>query len=68
MIGLGAALALGLGITLVIEGLVLALLPGRLEQIMALVQRIRQSDRRVIGLGMVALGVVVVWSVLRTTA
>ena len=68
MIGLGAALALGLGITLVIEGLVLALLPGRLEQIMALIHRMPQSDRRTIGLGMVALGVIVVWSVRRTAA
>ena len=52
---------LGLGLVLVFEGLVLALLPNRLEELIRLIQEISIDNRRAYGLGAVALGVVLVW-------
>lgn len=54
-------LALGLGLVLVIEGLVLALAPSRLEDVLEAIRSIPPETRRMIGLGAVALGVVLVW-------
>lgn len=50
-----------LGIVLVFEGLVFALLPGRLDDLAALLARIPLDTRRLIGLTAVALGVVLLW-------
>jgi uncharacterized protein YjeT (DUF2065 family) len=55
------ALAYGLGLVLVIEGLVLALLPGRLDDILRTLARMPPDSRRVAGLGALALGVILVW-------
>ncbi|MDJ0639945.1 MAG: DUF2065 domain-containing protein [Paracoccaceae bacterium] len=52
---------LGLGLVLVFEGLVLALLPGRLEEIIRMLEEIPLETRRLFGLGAVALGVLLVW-------
>ncbi len=52
---------LGLGLVLVFEGLVLALLPGRLEEIIRMLEEIPLETRRLLGLGAVALGVFLVW-------
>ena len=52
---------LGLGLVLVFEGLVLALLPGRLEEIIRMLEEIPLETRRMLGLGAVALGVFLVW-------
>ncbi len=52
---------LGLGLVLVFEGLVLALLPGRLEEIIRMLEEIPLETRRLIGLGAVAIGVFLVW-------
>jgi uncharacterized protein YjeT (DUF2065 family) len=52
---------LGLGLVLVFEGLVLALLPNRLEELIRMLDEIPLETRRVIGLGAVALGVFLVW-------
>lgn len=54
-------IALGLGLVLVIEGLVFALAPSRLDDIVALMASISRDQRRVIGLVAMALGIVLVW-------
>lgn len=52
---------LGLGLVLVFEGLVLALLPNRLEELIKMLDDIPLDTRRLMGLGAVALGVFLVW-------
>ena len=52
---------LGLGLVLVFEGLVLALLPNRLEELMRMIEDLPVETRRLIGLGAVAAGVFLVW-------
>ncbi|MSU90117.1 DUF2065 family protein [Rhodobacteraceae bacterium 2CG4] len=51
----------GLGIAAVIEGLVLALAPSRMDEVLAALRRMPPESRRSLGLGVVALGVVLVW-------
>ncbi|MGQ0611317.1 MAG: DUF2065 family protein [Paracoccaceae bacterium] len=55
-------LLLGLGLVLVVEGLVLALLPARLDTILALLAALGQRRRRAIGLAALGAGVVLVWA------
>ena len=45
----------------VIEGLVLALIPHRIGQILAMVERIPPEVLRLAGLAAIALGVIAVW-------
>jgi len=54
-------IALGLGLVLVIEGLVFALAPSRLDEIVAIMAALSKEQRRAIGLVAVALGVGLVW-------
>ncbi|MEM6385283.1 MAG: DUF2065 domain-containing protein [Pseudomonadota bacterium] len=54
---------LGIGLVLVFEGLVLALLPNRLEELIKMLDDIPLETRRLIGLGAVSLGVFLVWLV-----
>ena len=56
-----ADLLTGLGLAAVIEGLVLALAPSRMDEILDLLRRIPVDARRSLGLGVVALGVALVW-------
>ena len=56
-----AWLALGLGLVLVIEGLVFALAPSRLDEIVEIMANLTPEQRRSIGLVAVALGVGLVW-------
>ncbi len=51
----------GIGLVLVIEGLVFALAPSRLEDLLAILQSLGRDRRRAIGLAAMALGVVLVW-------
>jgi uncharacterized protein YjeT (DUF2065 family) len=53
--------ALGFGLVLVIEGLVFALAPSRLDDLVAAMAALTKDQRRVIGLVAVALGVGLVW-------
>jgi uncharacterized protein YjeT (DUF2065 family) len=53
-------LALGLGLVLVIEGLVLALAPSRIEDMMAMIAALGRDQRRLLGLVAVASGVAIV--------
>jgi len=57
-------LALALGLVLVVEGLVLALAPRRVEDALRLLAGLRPDQRRLIGLGALALGVGALWLVL----
>lgn len=57
-------LVLGLGMVLVIEGLVFALAPSRLDELLRLMNQIPIETRRLIGLGAVTVGAVLVsWAV-----
>lgn len=53
---------LGAGLVLVFEGLVFALLPNRLEELVKTIAEIPQETRRAIGLCAVALGVLLIWA------
>jgi uncharacterized protein len=54
-------LLLGLGLVCAIEGLVLALAPARLEEVLAVLVSLPVQTRRGLGLGVIALGVVLIW-------
>jgi uncharacterized protein YjeT (DUF2065 family) len=55
------SLLLGLGLVAIIEGLVLALAPGRLREVLEMLESLGPDRRRLLGLGAVAIGVVLVW-------
>ncbi len=52
-----------LGLVAVIEGLVLALAPSRMEDMLRALSEIPIQTRRMLGLGTVAFGVAVIWMV-----
>ncbi|MEM0946047.1 MAG: DUF2065 domain-containing protein [Pseudomonadota bacterium] len=52
---------LGAGLVLVIEGLVFALAPSRLEEALDLLKSLPPETRRLIGLLAVAIGVALIW-------
>ena len=54
-------LLLGLGLVLVIEGMVYALAPGLIEQLLEAFRAMPHETRRMVGLGAIALGLVFVW-------
>ena len=54
-------LLLAIGLVLSVEGLALALAPTRMEELLARFAAMPQDQRRVLGLGALALGVVLVW-------
>ena len=56
-------LALALGLVLAAEGLVLALAPRCVEDALRLLAGLRLDQRRLIGLGALALGVGILWLV-----
>lgn len=51
----------GIGLALVIEGLVFALAPSRLEDLARIIEETPVETRRAIGLAAVAIGVLLVW-------
>jgi len=55
------ALLLGAGLVAIVEGLVLALAPARLREVLELLERLGAEQRRLIGLAAVAAGVALVW-------
>lgn len=58
------SILLGLGMVLVIEGLVFALAPSRLDELLKLMSQIPLETRRLIGLVAVASGAVLVsWAI-----
>lgn len=52
---------LAIGLVLVVEGLVFALAPSRLEEALDLLRRMSPEARRLLGLGAVATGVLLIW-------
>ena len=52
---------LALGLVLVVEGLALALAPSRIEEALRLLMALGQERRRMLGLGALGLGVVLIW-------
>lgn len=54
-------LFLALGLVLAVEGLVLALAPRRVEDALRLIALLSPDRRRMVGLGALAIGVLVVW-------
>ncbi len=56
-----------LGLVFVIEGLVFALAPSRIEELLKMFAEIPVEKRRSMGLGAIALGVALVWLNLGST-
>lgn len=54
-------LLLGLGLVLLIEGLVFALAPSRLEDLLEALRQMPVEARRLIGLAAMAAGVFLIW-------
>lgn len=52
---------IALGGVLVFEGLVLALAPSRIEDMLRLIAGLPVETRRVLGLGALACGVILIW-------
>jgi uncharacterized protein YjeT (DUF2065 family) len=63
MTDLLTALATGFGLALVIEGLVVVMLPRRLDAMVRAIAELSFAARRRAGLALVAAGVAVVWFV-----
>lgn len=57
----GTDIITGIALVLVIEGLVYALAPSLVERALEAMREIPLSTRRVVGLGLVAVGVVLLW-------
>ncbi len=54
-------LVLGLGVVAVVEGLVLVLIPMRLEDVIKAISRLGKDQRRIAGLLIMTLGAALVW-------
>lgn len=52
---------LGAGLVLVFEGLVFALAPSRLQEVLEFLARLPVETRRLIGLTAVSIGVILIW-------
>jgi len=56
-----ALLILAIGLVLSLEGLVLALAPSRIDELLELIRRMPIETRRNFGLGAMALGLAFIW-------
>jgi len=56
-----ATVFLAIGLVLVVEGLVYALAPSLVEQLLAALRAVPEDRRRLIGLGSIAFGLVLLW-------
>ncbi|OYX40654.1 MAG: hypothetical protein B7Z02_18060 [Rhodobacterales bacterium 32-67-9] len=56
-----ALILLAVGLVLSLEGLVLALAPSRIDELLDLIRKMPVETRRNLGLGAVALGVALIW-------
>ncbi len=54
-------IALGIGLVLIIEGLMFALAPSRLEDLLEALRQMPIEARRLIGLGAITLGLLFLW-------
>ena len=53
---------LALGLVLIVEGLAYALAPSLIERMLAALRAMTEEQRRVMGLGALAFGVLLVWA------
>ncbi len=60
-VGLVALPFLAVGLVLALEGLVLALAPSRIVELLDLIRRMPVETRRNLGLGAMALGAAFIW-------
>ena len=56
-----ATLILALGLVLIVEGLAYALAPSLIERMLEMLRQFPENTRRNIGLGSMAMGVLLVW-------
>lgn len=56
-----AYLILAVGLVLCVEGLVIALAPSRIEEFLEQLRQLSLETRRMIGLGALAAGVLLIW-------
>ena len=56
-----ATILLAIGLVLCVEGLVFALAPSRLEDVLEALRNMPPETRRLIGLGALAFGVSLIW-------
>ncbi len=56
-----ALILLAIGLVLSLEGLVLALAPSRIDELLELIRRMPVETRRNLGLGALALGLALIW-------
>ena len=56
-----STIILAVGLVLCVEGLVFALAPSRLEDVLEILKNMAPETRRMIGLGSLAIGVLLVW-------
>lgn len=61
MIPLIATAFLALGLVLIIEGLAYALAPSLLERMLEALRMLSEDQRRIMGLGALAFGLLMVW-------
>jgi len=54
-------LILAVGLVLTVEGLVFALAPSRLEEVLEMLKNMAPETRRAIGLASLAVGVLLIW-------
>jgi hypothetical protein len=53
--------ALAAGLVLVVEGLILALAPGRIDRLIEAVRQMPVENRRWLGLGAMTAGAILIW-------
>jgi len=56
-----AIILLAVGLVLVVEGLVFALAPFRIDDVLEALRNLSSENRRAIGLGAIAVGVALIW-------
>ena len=56
-----STIVLAIGLVLVVEGLVFALAPSRLEDVLEALRSLPPETRRLFGLGALAVGVALIW-------
>ncbi len=56
-----STLILAVGLVLTVEGLVFALAPSRLEDVLQMLKNLKPESRRAIGLASLAVGVFLIW-------
>lgn len=56
-----STILLAVGLVLVVEGLVFALAPSRLDEVLEMLRKMPSDTRRILGLSALAVGVLMIW-------